>query len=192
MRNLLDEKEIEVLKSSENVTYKLTSLDLLKGACSHCDSTGHDTLIFNDSTAIARCSICGAEFRPVRDFKDDIDQVINNVVDILESIKIANPDIADYEGAKELFGNLIPRLKKIPNLYNDTAKKFNMPNSKTLYVPKDNISGQELLNNVNSVYGKQKLVFTEIPGSEDNVCITNTFTDEFNQFTNKTPFFKGE
>lgn len=124
--NNLTEDEIKMLQqTATQFSLGLTQREQLQGACNHRSADGmRDTLVYDEVTGIARCTICGYEFRPLEPNTsiDDINEAKDKIIDILQTIKLLYTDLP-AEAGREYF-QVIPLLMKLPELFQFAAKNF--------------------------------------------------------------------
>lgn len=124
--NPLTPEQIKRLQQKQDqFSLGLTEEEMLRGVCNHRNAEGTgDALVFDPVTGVARCTICGYQFRPVEanvtpeEIRDDVDRI----VDILQTIKLMYIDLP-AEAAMEYF-QIIPLISKIPQLFEFAAKNM--------------------------------------------------------------------
>ena len=126
INNVLTAEEIQRLVQKENqLSLQLTEKEVLRAKCNHRRADGLDDAIVEDPvTGLARCQICGYEFRPVEDWSSPeiIQDSVNAILDILQTIKIIYTTMpADV--AAEYF-QIIPLIEKIPELFKYAVKDY--------------------------------------------------------------------
>jgi hypothetical protein len=66
MNNLTAEEIQELQKQKEQFNLGLTHKESLQAACNHRTPDGtQDSLVYDNETGVARCTICGYEFKPI-------------------------------------------------------------------------------------------------------------------------------
>ena len=153
--NVLSNEEIkELQQSTSQFSLGLTKKEILQGACNHRSPDGtQDSLVFDQNTGIARCTICGYEFRPIEadtsyeSIKDSADRL----VDILQTIKIMYTELP-AEAAREYF-QIIPLIGKIPQLFEFAAKNFAKHEYNAWSYQNHNMGGAAMLQNLNNIFG---------------------------------------
>ena len=101
----------------------VTEEELAKGQCNHYNLNGTSALIPDaDGGGGYTCSICGTHFNPNEFDAESINNATQNILDILNTIKIMYLSI-DPNAALEYF-QIIPFIEKIPQLYNIAANDF--------------------------------------------------------------------
>ena len=102
--NVLNAEEIKELQQQRSqFSLGLTKKESLQAACNHRTADGmQDTLVYDNVTGIATCTICGYQFRPVEAEAtyETIKEASDRLVDILQTIKIMYTDLP-AEAAKE-------------------------------------------------------------------------------------------
>lgn len=124
--NYLTPEEIQQLqKKSDVFNLSLTATEDLQARCNHRVPDGStDSLKFDPETGFATCTICGYKFRPIDPdvSKESIQEAVNQVVDILQTIKILYTDLP-VQAAAEYY-RIIPLITKIPQLFDFACKNF--------------------------------------------------------------------
>ena len=108
INNYLSEDEIKALQQNTNMfTLNLTEEEMLRARCNHRSIDGmSDTLVYDQNTGIARCTICGYEFKPIEpnstyeNIKDSTDNII------LHMTPIAKMFINNIQDTKDQFNYL--------------------------------------------------------------------------------------
>ena len=95
--NVLSEDEIKELQAQRSqFSLGLTERESKQAACNHRSIDGtSDSLVYDNETGIARCTICGYEFRPIDadTSPESIRDAADRIVDILQTIKLMYTDI---------------------------------------------------------------------------------------------------
>lgn len=153
--NVLSEEEIkELQQTASQFSLGLTQKEQLQAACNHRSPDGlQDTLSFDPATGIARCTICGYEFRPVDNDTslDSIRDAADSIVDILQTIKIMYTELP-AEAAREYF-QIIPLIKKVPQLFEFAAKNFAKHEYNGWNYQNRNMGGAAMFQNLNNMFG---------------------------------------
>ena len=154
--NALTDEEIKFLQSGQSqFSLGLTQKEQLQGACTHRLPDGSsDSLTYDPITGVARCTICGYEFRPVdADTSiEDITEAKDKIVDILQTIKLLYTDLP-ADAAREYF-QIIPLLMKLPQLFEFAAKNFAKHELNAWqYQQYQNMNGINLLQNLGNILG---------------------------------------
>lgn len=153
--NVLSDEEIKQLQQTSNqFSLGLTEKEMLQSACNHRVADGsHDSLVFDPLTGIARCTICGYEFRPVDENtnNDDIKEASERIVDILQTIKLLYTDLP-ANAAREYF-QIIPLIKKVPQLFEFAAKNFAKHEFNAWQYNNQNMGGIAMLQNLGAMFG---------------------------------------
>ena len=154
--NNLTEEEIKLLQQNRSkFNLGLTEKESLQARCNHRSPDGtRDTLVFDPETGIARCTICGYEFRPVEPDAsyDTIKDSADRLVDILQTIKIMYTDLP-REAANEYF-NIIPLIEKVPELFKFAAKSFAKHEFSAWNYSQYNMNGVQMFQNLNNLFGQ--------------------------------------
>ena len=153
--NVLTNEEIkELQQSTSQFSLGLTSKEILQGACNHRSPDGtQDTLVFDQNTGIARCTICGYEFRPIEadTSYETIKDAADRLVDILQTIKIMYTELP--AGAAREYFQIIPLIGKIPQLFEFAAKNFAKHEYNAWSYQNHNMGGAAMLQNLNNIFG---------------------------------------
>lgn len=125
--NILTAAEQQKLAKKENqFSLALTETERLRGICNHrrLDAMG-DTLTEDMETGLCMCTTCGYEFMPLdaaTTSKEQIQEYVNNIVDVLQTIKLIYIDMPT-DAAREFF-QIIPLLEKVPQLFEYAVKSY--------------------------------------------------------------------
>jgi hypothetical protein len=153
--NALTEDEIKQLQQTSNqFSLGLTEKESLQAACTHRVADGsHDSLVFDPVTGVARCTICGYEFRPVDENTDisEIKDSAEKIVDILQTIKLLYTDLP-ANAAREYF-QIIPLIMKTPQLFEFAAKNFAKHEFNSWQYNNQNMGGIAMLQNLGAMFG---------------------------------------
>jgi hypothetical protein len=153
--NVLSDEEIKTLQSSNSqFSLGLTQREVLQSACNHRKADGSETsLVYDPETGVARCTICGYEFRPIEADTnyDTIKDSADRLVDILQTIKLMYVDLPSAS-AREYF-QIIPLIEKVPQLFQFAAKNFNKHEYNAWSYNNHNMGGVALFNNLNQTFG---------------------------------------
>lgn len=162
--NNLTEEEIKFLQANATqFSLGLTQKEMLQGACNHRRPDGtRDSLTYDPNTGIARCEICGYEFRPVEADTsiEDVTEAKDKIVDILQTIKLLYTDLPS-DAAREYF-QIIPLLMKLPQLFEFAAKNFAKHefNNALWQQNGGNMSGINMLANLANIFGAGQMAPT--------------------------------
>ena len=153
--NYLTEEEIKMLQQqTSQFSLGLTEKEVLLGRCAHRTPDGYqDTLTYDNETGLAKCTICGYEFKPVSASTSiaDIEDATLKIIDVLQSIKLLYTDIP-HSAAREYF-QIIPLIGKIPELFKHAAKSFNKYENNTWNANQYNMGGMAMLSNLGAMLG---------------------------------------
>lgn len=153
--NVLSEAEIKELQQQRSVfTLGLTKKEMLQGICNHRTADGmNDTLVYDNATGLATCTICGYTFRPIEPdvSYDSIKDSTDRIIDILQTIKILYTDLP-AESAKEYF-QIIPLIAKVPQLFEFAAKNFAKHEYNMWSYQGSNMGGMAMLQNLSNMFG---------------------------------------
>ena len=153
--NALSAEEIKQLQQERSqFSLGLTTREMLQRSCTHRSIDGmSDSLTYDPVTGVARCSICGYEFKPIEaeTSLETIKDSCDTIVDILQTIKILYTDLP-ADAAREYF-QIIPLIGKIPQLFEFAAKNFAKHEANNWQYNNYNMGGISMLNNLNNMFG---------------------------------------
>ena len=155
IKNALTDDDIrELMQTGSNFSLAITQKEALRAKCTHRQIGGmKDSLTFDPNTGLARCTICGYEFRPI-DADTNIEDVldaVHRIIDILQTIKILFPTLpADAVG--EYF-QIIPLLEKLPEFFKIAVKEFAKSDVNAWSYASNNMGGAAMFANLMSVFG---------------------------------------
>lgn len=122
--NTLSPDEIKLLKkNSTTFSLGLSQEELLRAVCNHRSEDGlSDALQVDPVTGIAKCTICGYEFRPLEpDFDpEELKESIKRVEDIIQTSKLMYLDLP-VDAAREYYP-ILGLLEKLPQFIEFAAK----------------------------------------------------------------------
>lgn len=153
INNILTKEQIDKLTQNAEFKIGLTEEELLRALCNHRTPEGdRDTLVYDPATGVARCTICGYQFRPVQqnESPEDIKQAVERLVDILQTIKIMYQDLP--ENAHKEFFPVIAMIEKIPALFEFAAKNFAKHETNNWQYSRYNMNGIQQLNNLSAIF----------------------------------------
>ena len=164
INNYLSEDEIKSLQQNTNMfTLNLTEEEMLRSRCNHRSIDGmSDTLVYDQNTGIARCTICGYEFKPIEPNStyENIKDSTDNIIDILQTIKLLYTDLP-AQAAAEYFP-VIGLIEKIPKLFEFATKNFNKHEFEAWTYNNHNMGGIAMLQNLYNTFGSSAQ-FTAAP-----------------------------
>ena len=124
--NVLSKDEIDLItKKAGQFSLSMTKEEQLRAVCNHRRSDGMgDALSFDETTGLATCSICGAQFRIIDKCNlDDVQDAVDNLLDYFQTAKYMFYDIS-RETAMEFY-QIIGLIKKLPTFFDFASKNFN-------------------------------------------------------------------
>ena len=152
--NVLTAEQINRLVKSDNeFSLGITEEESLRASCNHRSQDGlHDTLVFDNVTGEARCTICQYKFRPVEPniSFDEIKEDVYRIIDLLQTVKLMYIDLPD-QAAKEYF-QIIPLIEKIPQLFEYAAKNMTKHESYNWQYNNGNMGAMSMLNNLQQAF----------------------------------------
>ena len=136
--NWLSSEKYQLLqKGLSQFKLSVTEEELAKGQCNHYNINGTSALIPDqDGSGGCTCAICGTHFNSHEFSQDEVQNATQNVLDILNTIKILYLSI-DPNAALEYF-QIIPFIEKIPQLYNIAVNDFKKYEGVQTMVPGQN------------------------------------------------------
>ncbi len=153
--NVLTPEQIKRLQANrEEFQISLTEEEVLRATCNHRSIDGmSDALTFDRTTGIARCTICGYEFRPVSDGEslETIQDAVDKVCDYIQTVKIMYYDFP-ASAAQEYFP-ILPLLQKLPKLFEYAAKNMSKHEDYRWQYNGANMGAFQALNQLNSMFG---------------------------------------
>ena len=153
--NVLTAEQIKRLQqNTEQFQIGLTEEEMLRAVCNHRSADGmSDSLVFDKMTGIARCTICGYEFRPsdANESIENIKDAVERVIDYIQTVKIMYYDFP-ASAAQEYFP-IIPLLNKLPKLFEFAAKNMSKHEAYGWAYNNYNMGAVQMLNNLNSMFG---------------------------------------
>lgn len=132
----INKKEIDTTKSRLDMllSLELTEQETLQANCNHLTDDGtSDTFRIDGESVI--CTKCGTKFVPLSEEKKFAIQDVEAVINILETAKI----FADGCGKKTDYFDIIPLLKRLPEIYESLEKEFDVQFSKELKQKQQNL-----------------------------------------------------
>ena len=157
--NTLSAEDIKMLQNQGSTfSLGLTDEEVKRAICNHRSADGlSDTLVVDPITGIAKCQICGYEFKPL-DSNIDYDEIkedIKRVEDILQTAKLMYIDLP-AEAAKEFYP-IIAMLEKVPKFIELAAKNMAKHDSYNYYLNDRNIGAAAVLNNLNNMFSNMAM-----------------------------------
>lgn len=161
--NVLTAEQIKRLQqNTEQFQIGLTEEEMLRAVCNHRSADGmSDALVFDKMTGIARCTICGYEFRPsdASESIENIKDAVDRVVDYIQTVKIMYYDFP-ASAAQEYFP-IIPLLNKLPKLFEFAAKNMSKHEAYGWSYNNYNMGAVQMLNNLNSMFGGMNMGYQQ-------------------------------
>lgn len=180
----LTQEQISKLRSDNDaLNLKISQEDMWKAVCTHKEKNGSSALINNEDGSVT-CTICHERFRLQEFSPADVENHINTMLDICQTIKTIYVDAPD--DLIKQFMQIIPLLKLIKNLWTIACNNFSKYDSYSGGVnPINNMYGgfatvNNLLTNPYAayqpqaqypVYGQQPPVQNQMPDWNGNVPV---------------------
>ena len=120
---LTPEQISKLRQDSKAFDMKVEVEDLWRAACTHKEKNGQSTLIANEDGSYT-CTICHETFKMCDSDRKEIEAAVNTLVDMLQTSKTVYLD-APEELIRQYF-QMIPLLKKFPDLWDRAMKNFSM------------------------------------------------------------------
>lgn len=153
--NPLNAEQIKkLMQTGEQFTVSITEDQMLRSVCNHRNPEGTgDALVYDQATGVARCQICGYEFKPIDpDVKpEDIKDKILDIIDVLQTIKLMYIDLPP-EAAFQYFP-IIALLEKAPQLFEFAVKNMAKHESVNWQWNNRNMNAINMLNNLQNMFG---------------------------------------
>ena len=152
VQSVYTQEEYNTLVKQENsFSLGITKDEYLRSYCNHRKLDGSDSLVIDPLTGIASCTVCGYKFKPCDDISiDEIQNEVNNVLDILQTIKIMYIDMP-VDTAKEYF-QIIPLIEKIPKLFDLAAKDMAKHDNNPWNYNTQSMGAMSVLNNIRGMF----------------------------------------
>ena len=116
--------QINALRRNGNAfDMKVTQEDLWAAACTHKEKNGNSTLVQN-ADGTWTCTICHETFKMCENSREEIEAAVNQLIDMLQTSKTVYLDAP--EGLVSQYYQMIPLLRKFPDLWDRAMKNFAM------------------------------------------------------------------
>lgn len=152
--NVLTPEQIKRLQqNSAEFSLAITEDEMLRGICNHRTPDGEsDSLVYDQETGLATCTICGYTFKPIdRNISiDEIREATTNIVDILQTIKLLFLDLP-ANAAQEYF-QIIPLIEKIPKFFELAAKSMTRHEANNWQYNGRNMGAVNMFQNLQNVF----------------------------------------
>jgi len=153
--NVLTPEQIKKLQqNTDQFQIGLTEEEMMRAICNHRSIDGmSDALVFDKMTGVARCTICGYEFRPAdsNESIENIKDAVERVIDYIQTVKIMYYDFP--ASAAQEYYPIIPLLNKLPKLFEFAAKNMSKHEAYGWAFNNYNMGAVQMLNNLNSMFG---------------------------------------
>ena len=151
--------EIKMLRNQGSTfSLGLTQEEMLRAVCNHRSEDGlSDTLQFDPVTGIAKCTVCGYEFRPIDpngDF-ESLKEDIKRVEDILQTSKLMYVDLP-IDAAKEYYP-IIGLLEKLPQFVEYAAKNMAKHDNMNYGYNQHNMGAAAMLQNLSNMFSSASM-----------------------------------
>ena len=124
-QNALTAEEIQILKNARptsKIDLSIDRTDVLRSMCTHKDNGRDVVMQVNDGSGDVFCPICGHRWKPDMKTKDEVQELVSELIDQMENAKWAGDLPTDL--TRELF-TLIPLLNKYPDIHEYAMNTFN-------------------------------------------------------------------
>ena len=120
----LTPEQIAKLRQDSNAfDMKIPAEDLWRAACTHKEKNGNGTLVLNNDGTYT-CTICHETFNMCDKSRAEVESAVNVLLDMLQTSKAVYLD-ASEELVRQYY-QMIPLLKKFPDLWDRALKNFSM------------------------------------------------------------------
>lgn len=137
--------------ANPSVSQRPTELELFEGKCNHIGSNGDDMLNIPNPDGSYTCSICRGVVDINKNYtQEDVETIVGEAINICEIIKHCDTQMPEL-WKREIFGTLIPWLRKIPGFWISTSngiRKFTQPNLNNTMYAGGNILFNETMNSI--------------------------------------------
>ena len=136
----LTEEEIKMLQaSSSKMSMEIPKEEFLRAKCTHKYTNGNSAAInmnadIRGATPHFRCEICGQEWDPANESLVDIDNIINNITNIFQTIKLVYTD-APVE-LISTYSQIMPLIKRLGAMWQAAIAcntKYSVPANNQAY-----------------------------------------------------------
>ena len=124
-QNALTAEEIQILKNARptsKIDLSIDRTDVLRSMCTHKDNGRDVVMQTNDGSGNVWCPICGHVWKPDMKTKEEVQELVSELIDQMENAKWAGDLPTDL--TRELF-TLIPLLNKYPDIHEYAMNTFN-------------------------------------------------------------------
>lgn len=161
----LSAEEIAMLRNQASTfSLQLTQEEMLRAICNHRSEDGlSDTLVYDPVTGIAKCTICGYEFRPVEPNVDyeTIKEDIKRVEDIIQTTKLMYIDLPQ-QAAKDYYP-ILGLLEKLPQLMEYAAKNMAKHDSYGYMYDNRNMGAAAMFQNLSNMFSNMTMNYQQAP-----------------------------
>lgn len=151
VENALSGEEIKILMNtkpnSDKLNLNISNEDYLRSMCTHRDLNGNDAVReMTDGSKNVWCPICGAIWNPTEVPLEEVKDAVKTIINHMENAKW----IGNYPKAvTRQYFNMLPLLRKFPDLYDYAGKSFDsIVSQRAIYNSPDN----SLYNEYNQLY----------------------------------------
>ena len=118
----LSQEDIKKLRNNADAfSLKVTETDLLKSYCTH--KNNGQIALQQTSDGRVFCPICGETFQLIDESKENIERIVSDMNDILQTVKTYYVDMP-VQSITSYF-QIMPLINKLPQLYEIACKNFN-------------------------------------------------------------------
>lgn len=124
-QNALSAEEIQTLKNtrpSNKIDINVSREDVLGAMCTHKENGRDVVMEVNDGTGDVFCPICGHRWKPIQKSKEEVQELIDQILDQMEISKWLGDLPIDM--TRDLYP-MIPLLKKYPEIHEFAMNNFN-------------------------------------------------------------------
>ncbi len=161
----LTPEQIKMLQNQGSTfSLGLTEEEMLRAVCNHRQADGlSDALVYDPVTGIAKCQICGYEFRPIDPSVDynTIKEDVKRVEDILQTTKLMYVDLP-AEAAKDYYP-IIGLLEKLPQLVEYAAKNMAKHDNYNYMYSDRNMGAAAMYQNLSNMFSNMSMNYQAAP-----------------------------
>lgn len=123
VHNILSNEQIAQLRANvSQFSLNLTDEEILKSQCNHRDEHGNITLV-DTADGKRRCTICGEVFEERMASEEDVQSVVTELNNMLQTIKLMYVDMPEQAGRE--YYQITALLNKLPKLMKVATNNFN-------------------------------------------------------------------
>lgn len=178
VKNILNDEEYDKLEKAMNPPFSLSikKIEVLKASCTHRSKDGEDSLLIPNEDDTCTCKLCKRKIKPFDADEEQVQEIIDNVISLIETIKIRFVDMP-VEAGKIVY-SIIPMLEKLPTLYEIANKSFTKYEDNFIYKDQNLNSGSiGALSQMMRMMGSEPFVINTDPQIGMNLFNSNISSD---------------